>query len=260
MEKDVKEIITKSINKNIYIEGDRVVKLFDETKNKADILNEALNQAWVEETGLSVPSLLEVRVIDGRWALVTRYIEGKTLQEMLDEQPEREDELLKWFVDLQVDMQSHRCPALRKHRDKMNGKIAQTDLSATLRYDLHNRIEAMPRHNDLCHGDYNPSNVMVDNNGKAYIIDWSHATQGNAEADAARTFMMFLVEDKKVRASKYLKYFAQASGCKIKDVLDWLPILAASQSVKGIRKQTGFLKNLIFMDEKGLEELYDEQI
>ena len=247
-----------SNRKETYVEGDRFYKVFDRMKNKADVLNEALNQAWVEETGLSIPSLLEVKVIDGCWALVTRYIKGKTLEQMLEEEPEKEEEYLRWFVDLQLEMQSKRCPALRKHRDKMNGKISQTDLSATLRYDLHNRIESMPRHNSLCHGDFNPSNVVIDESGKAYIIDWSHATQGNAEADAARTFMMFLVDEKKTRACRYLKIFCEKSGCQIKDVLNWLPILAASQSVKGIRKQTGFLKNLIFMDEKGLEGLYEE--
>jgi tRNA A-37 threonylcarbamoyl transferase component Bud32 len=257
MENNNRKLIASGDGKDFYLEDDRCIKLFDESKSKADVLNEALNHAWVEETGLSVPSLLEVRVIDGRWALVTDFIDGKTLKELLEEEPEKEDEYLKLFVDLQVDMQSKRCPYLRRHRDKMNAKISQTDLSATLRYDLHNRIESMPKYSHLCHGDYNPSNVLISKDGKAYIIDWSHATQGNPEADAARTFMMFLVEGKKERAKKYLKCYSEASGCDIKEVLGWLPILAASQSVKNIRKQTGFLKSVIFMDEKQLEALYE---
>ena len=51
---------------------------------------------------------------------------------------------------------------------------------------------------------------------------------------------------------------AEISGCKIKDVLSWLPILAASQSVKGIKNQSAFLTSLIFMEEKELEKLYEE--
>ncbi|MBR4471294.1 MAG: phosphotransferase [Erysipelotrichaceae bacterium] len=252
-----KEILVERSNKTIYAEDGKCFKVFEKGYNIANVLNEALNQARVEETGLNIPGLLEVKVMDdGRWALVTEYVEGKTLEQLFDEEPEKEDAFLKWFIDLQIEMHKKRCPLLNKHRDKMNRKISQTDLSATLRYDLHNRIESMPRHNSLCHGDYNPSNVIVKKNGEAYIVDWSHATQGNEEADAARTFMMFLIEGKNQRAKKYIDMYAEASGCKIWHILNWLPILAASQSVKGIRKQTGFLKSLIYMDRQGLEDLY----
>ncbi|MBR5342054.1 MAG: phosphotransferase [Erysipelotrichaceae bacterium] len=254
-----REVKTQRKNKSVYIEGDRCYKVFAPGYNKADILNEALIQSRVEETGLEIPCLLAVTMIDNRWALLTEYIEGKTMEELMDENPDKEDEYLKQFVATQIRVQSKRCPLLNKHRDKMNRKISETDLSATMRYSLHSRIEAMPRHNSLCHGDFNPTNVVVsDKDGKAYIVDWSHATQGNEEADAARTYMMFLVEGKNKRANKYMKYFCEANGCKPKEVLQWLPILAASQSVKGIKNQSEFLRSLIFMDEKELEQLYEE--
>lgn len=35
----------------------------------------------------------------------------------------------------------------------MNAKINQTELDATTRYELHTRLEGMPKHNKLCHGD-----------------------------------------------------------------------------------------------------------
>lgn len=251
-----KRIIATRETKVVYVVDDRCYKVFDSSFNKADILNEALNQARVEETGLNIPRLIEVTVIDGQFAIVMDNIEGKTMDELLKEHPEKEDELLDRFVDIQIDMQSKRCPLLNKHRDKMNRKISQTDLSATLRYDLHERIESMPRHNNLCHGDYNPSNVIIDKNGNAYIIDWSHATQGNSEADSARTFLLFLIEGNRERAKKYLSKFCEKSGCNYKDVLNWLPILAASQSVKGHKDESDLLRSLIVMDEDGLEKLY----
>ena len=233
-------------------------KVYNKERKVADILFEALNQARVQQAGLSVPKLLEVCVIDGEWAIVQEYIEGKTIKQLMDEEPEKEDEYLKRFVDLQGEMHKLRIPKMSKHHDKMNGKIAHTELSATLRYDLHNRVEAMPIHNCVLHGDYKPNNVIIDKEGKAYIIDWYHATQGNAEADAARTYMMFLVDGKKALARKYIDLFAERSGTTIKEILNWLPILAASQSVKGIKKQSEFLRSLIFMDEKELERLYEE--
>ena len=252
-----RQILFKRDNKLIYAEDGKCYKLFGNDSDKASILNEAHNQSLVEETGLNIPALLEIVTIDGHWAIVTDLIHGKTLEELMESCPDKEDDYLNRFVDIQIDMQSKRVPLLTKHRDKMNQKIAQTDLSATLRYDLHNRIEATPRHNELCHGDYNPSNVIINENNEAYIIDWAHATQGNCEADAARTFLLFLLEGKNERAKKYMTLFCEKSGCSSHDILHWLPILAASQSVKGIKKQSDFLHSLIYMNDKELEALYD---
>ena len=48
-------IITQREHKQIYRDGDKVVKIFDETFSKADVLNEALNLARIEETSLKTP-------------------------------------------------------------------------------------------------------------------------------------------------------------------------------------------------------------
>ena len=42
-------------HKVIYRDGDKVWKVFDANYPKTDVLNEALNQARVEETGLPIP-------------------------------------------------------------------------------------------------------------------------------------------------------------------------------------------------------------
>ena len=44
--------------KTIYRDGDQCVKVFNENYSKADILNEALNQARIEGIGLHVPKIL----------------------------------------------------------------------------------------------------------------------------------------------------------------------------------------------------------
>ena len=63
----------------------------------------------------------------------------------------------------------------------------------------------MKDHTKLCHGDYNPSNVIINENGEYYVIDWSHATQGNASADAARTFLLLSMGGETELAEKYLR-------------------------------------------------------
>ena len=227
-------IIAERPNKTIYRDDDRVVKVFAPGYSKADILNEALNQARVEETGLNIPGLVEVaRLEDGRWAIVTTYVPGKTMQQLMDEQPENLDALLERFVDIQLEVQSKTCPMLNSLKEKMQKKISSTKLDATTRYDLHTRLDSLPSHRKVCHGDFNPSNIIITPDDKAYVLDWSHATQGNASADAARTFLLFTLEGKPDLAEKYMKLFCKKSDTARQYVQKWIPIVAASQSVKG---------------------------
>ena len=74
------EPLLEGLEKTSYHERNTRVKVFGHGFKKSDILNEALNQARVEETGLRIPKLLEVRKVDGKWAIVTEFVEGETLQ------------------------------------------------------------------------------------------------------------------------------------------------------------------------------------
>ena len=169
-------ILAERKNKVIYKDGDKTIKVFDESFPKSDILNEALNQARVEETGLNIPSLQEVTKIDGKWAIISDYIEGKTLAQLMEENPEKTDEYLELFVNLQMEVLSKKAPLLNKLKDKMQRKISETGLDATTRYELSTRLHGMPKHTKVCHGDFNPSNIIITADGTPYILDWSHAT------------------------------------------------------------------------------------
>lgn len=235
------KIIAQRTNKTIYRDGDAVIKVFGEGFAKSDILNEALNQARVEETGLNIPRIREVTTVDGKWAIVSDFIEGETLDGLIAKNPSKSDEYMNLFVDIQLLVQSKKSPLLPRLRDKMLRKISQTTLDATTRYDLSMRLESMPRHDKLCHGDFNPSNIIIKDDGIPYVIDWSHATQGNASADAARTYLLFWLAGDSERAEKYLRLFCKKSDTARQYVEKWLPIVAASQSVKGNPGERGLL-------------------
>ena len=130
---------------------------------------------------------------------------------------------------------------MNKIRDKMQSKISKADLDATTRYELHMRLDGMPVHDKVLHGDFNPSNIIITADGTPYIIDWSHATQGNASADAARTYLLFCLEGNKEKADRYLRLFSKKADIPIQYIQMWLPIVAASQSVKGKPEEREFL-------------------
>ena len=235
------KVIAVRTNKTVYRDGDKCIKVFNEDYSKADVLNEALNQARIEETGLNIPKIHGVTTIDGKWAIVSDYIEGKTLADLMAEDEDKTDEYLNMLVDIQLEIHSKTCPLLNKLKDKMSRKISETELDATTRYELHTRLEGMPKHKKVCHGDFNPSNIIITKDGTPYILDWSHATQGNASADVARTYLLFCLNGDTEKAKKYLEIFCKKSNTAKQYVEKWMPIVAASQSVKGNEKEREFL-------------------
>ncbi|MDE6471050.1 MAG: phosphotransferase [Eubacterium sp.] len=232
-------------HKKIYRDGDKLVKEFDDSFTKAEVLNEALNNARVEETGLKIPKLLNVSKTESGWAITREYIEGKTLSQLMTESPEREDEYLEKFVDLQLEIHSKKAPHLNKIKDKMHAKISASSYEATIRFDLHNRLEGMKKHTKVLHGDFCPSNIVVTPDGEYYVIDWAHATQGNASADAARTYLVFCLQDKKDLAEKYLALFCKKADIPKQLVWQWMPIVACSQSIKNIAEEKDLLDSWV---------------
>lgn len=241
-----KEIYLTRPYKVVYKDGNQIIKVFAKEHGKANVFNEALCQARVEESGLNIPKVLEVTKIDGKWALKIEYVEGKTLEELMKEDPANMEKYMEQFVDLQLTMHSKKAPRLTLQKDKFARKIdsLKDTVDATIRYELRTRLDAMPKHTKLCHGDFNPSNVIVASDGTMSIIDWSHATQGNASGDAAITYLEFALKDQKA-ADMYLKLFCKKSDTAKQYVQKWLPIAAAVQLTKGIQEEKEFLTSWI---------------
>lgn len=247
MEYNLNNEIAKRKTKTVYRDNDKTIKLFVENYSKADILNEALNQARVEEgTNLYMPKLLAVTKIDNRWALVSEHIDGTPLDVLMDEHPEKFDEYLNKFVDIQLTILSKQVPLLNRIKDKFRRKIREnTHINDNIRYELLQRLEGMKNHTKLCHGDYNPSNIIINEKGEYFVIDWAHATQGNASADAARTYLLFSIQGKEDTAEKYLDLFAEKSGIEKIHIQRWIPIVAAEQLANGKEDEIEFLSKWV---------------
>ena len=125
------------------------------------------------------------------------------------------------------------------------GKMLKAKKEENTKYELLQRLEGMKNHVKLCHGDFNPSNVIIKEDGTAWVIDWAHVTQGNASADAARTFLLFSIDGKSKLADKYLDVFCEKSGIAKSNVQRWIPIVAATQMTKGKEEEQEFLSRWI---------------
>lgn len=239
------KIIAERKDKAIIKSGDAIIKLFDENFSKSNVLNEAINQSRIEETGLNIPKIREVTLINGKWAIVMDYVAGKTLESLMRDNPSNRDYYMNLFVEIQNDIHSRKHMLLTKFSDKMTLKIMNSELDASTRYDLAVRLADLPRYNCVCHGDFNPSNVVITENGVPYILDWSHASQGNPAADATKTYLIFYLAGETEKADNYLSLFCKKAKISIDDIHKWLPLVAAAQLVKANKDNKNKLYKII---------------
>lgn len=238
-------LIVKRAYKEVYKCDEGIVKVFEKSHSKADVFNEALNTARVEEAGLDIPKVKSVAEVDGKWAVVVEYKEGKTLAELMKANTANMEKYMEDFVELQLQVHSKKAPLLNKLKDKLARQInSLKDLDATARYELLTRLESMPKHDKVCHGDFNPSNVIVAADGTMTVVDWAHAAQGNASADAAMTYLLFALENQET-ADLYMNLFCKKSDTAKQYVQQWLPIVAAAQLTKENVLEKDFLMKWI---------------
>lgn len=242
MTSENRQIYVQRATKTVYRVGDEVVKEFVPGYAKSAVLKEAFNHALAEETGLPVPELLAVTHTGNGWSLVVRAIEGRTMAQAMAEEPEKLEAYMEQFVEIQSGIHKASCKQMGRLKDKLNAQISslRDELDATTRYELHVRLENMKPHTKITHGDFNPTNVILGEDGRTYVIDWAHAALGNASADAATTYLQFALEDQK-KADLYLKLFCKKNDIALQYVQKWLPIVAAAQMTKKHGAERDFL-------------------
>ncbi len=228
---ELTNLIATGKSSKVYRCGDQAVKVFNPNVSKVDVLLEALNTARVEDTGLTLPGITQVTMIEGQWAIVMNYVEGETLASLMEKDPDNMDKYINQMVDIQLKIQSKKSPLLNKLKDKLKNQILSlSEISDVVKYELLTRLDGMPTHDKVCHGDFEPRNIIVGTD-ECYPLDWIHATQGNASADVARTYLLLALHNIDT-ANKYMNVFCEKTNTKKRYVQEWLPIVAAAQLTK----------------------------
>lgn len=242
-----KTLIVERHNKIVYDCGDMVVKLFNGAKPASDILNEALNLTRVDEAGVNVPELIEVGKAGVNWAIATKKVEGKTLRQILQEDPSKEDEVLEQLIDLELDVHAHSNKLLQRQKDKLARMINSLGdtIDESQRYELLQTLDGMPNHTKVCHGDFVPSNIIVREDEAPVIVDWAHATQGNGGADCAITYLHLILNGEEEFAEKYIRRYCERQGCDMSYVQGWLSVVAAAELARGRVHERDFLMSWV---------------
>lgn len=202
-------------------------KIFDKSFSRAQIFYEAMLQTKAEEAGVRVPKIYGIEPIDDRLAITSEYIEGKTIAQLMEEYPTKTDYYLDIMVKTQLSVHEHTVADIKKLKHKIARELkANTVLDDIKKYELETRLASMPEHNKLCHGNFGPENVVIDEMDKIIVLDWVAATRGNSGADVARTYLKLTLISTEM-AEKYITLFCEKSGEDRQYVYEWLPLIAA---------------------------------
>lgn len=237
---ELNNLIASGKSVDVYKDGDNVIKVFKAGLPKTAALFEALTHSRIEKTGLPIPIIHEVSIVNGKWAITMDCIEGKTLYQLMKEDEANIDKYINDMVDLQMLIHSKSVPNLSKLKDSLTSSIKSLDsVDDIKKYELLTRLESMPKHKKLCHGNFTPMNIIYKDD-RYYILDWVRARQGNASADVGNTYLKLCLDFPDV-AEKYIELFCNKSGTAKKYVQDWLPIVAAAQLAEHKPQEEGLL-------------------
>ncbi len=223
------KIIALRNDRTVYRDGGQCLKVFEKNVSKSKIFTEAFNQTQAQCAGLNVPSISQITQVDGKWAIVYDFVEGKSLAEIINENRPETRRCLEKLVDLQTEMHTAKTTELPDLRDRLKKDIEKAQLRPELKAELLKMLVTLPDGNGIFHGCFSPDNVILSDDGRYYIIDWTHAAQGSIYADAAATYLTFMLEGNNEFATAYLKIFSRRTQSDVQLVRKWLPVIAASK-------------------------------
>ena len=236
------DVLLERPGKVICRDKDTVLKIFGPEYKVSLILNEAMNEARAAETGLPVAKVLEVQKIRDHWCIRREFIEGETLADVMAKDKKNLTKYLKEFVAIQCEIFSKTSDRMGNLVEKLDKQISASPVEKVTRYDLHMKLQSFARGSSLCHGDFNPTNVIITPKGDWRVIDWAHVRLGDPCADVARTYLLFWLSGHVAAAEKYMALACEALKVKLAEVQKWLPIVAAAEAS---REQTEKNRDLL---------------
>ena len=221
----------------VFASGDLVVKRYRSPDKKGSAFREAAILAAVESLGLPVPSVRDVRQVDGRWEIVMTRAKGPSFGELAERERHRVPEILAGMVALHRRIHAAPGAQLANLKRKLAAGIGRAEgmLGAARTRRLLDGLAARPDGDRLCHGDFHPLNIMG-TVGNAVIVDWLDASCGDPVADVCRTYVLMRPHAPK-EVSAYVDAYCAAAGISRDAVLAWLPFVAASRLSEGVAEE-----------------------
>jgi len=244
------DLLGKGMTAEVYAWGnDKVLKLFFEDIPKEWIEYEANIGKEIYEAGISAPAVYSLVSESNRKGIIYQRINGNTMLDILKKKPWSIVKLALRMAKLQFNVHSLNI-ALPLEKDSLASRINEIrSLSKDKKKSILDYLDRLPKGEKICHGDFHPDNLLINNEGTIMIIDWSNTYSGHPLSDVVRTVLMittpympagtsrtlvFLSKFlKKLFYSTYVKEYIDLSGVTKEELNSWiLPVAAARLNEK----------------------------
>ncbi|WP_029501311.1 aminoglycoside phosphotransferase family protein [Lachnoclostridium phytofermentans] len=239
MEKILGKQVGSGGTSNVYEWGDtEVIKIYKPHIEDNVIDNEMHIGQLLNRFLLNIPKYMGSIDYYGKRALIYERICGKIMAEPLLAGI-YETELAYKFAQMHYDIHNKSLDELPSQYDFLKRRILELkSILGNKAAPLINLLDNIPSDNKLCHGDYQPLNIIGEDN-KYIVIDWNGACSGNPILDVAWSYMTlnspiiklllgaFVSEIFANFAKDYLSYYCNLSGITQEHILMCLPIVAS---------------------------------
>jgi len=213
------------------------------------------------ETGVKTPNVYELIEVNNKKAIVYDFVPGKSMLDLIQQSPFNISLYAKQLASLHAEVHNKTVSGLPSIKDILYTDInnvetlMQKDKDAIFKY-----LELLPEADCLCHYDFHPGNILIDND-KVNIIDWMTASSGDPNADVCRTSLILMsnaqpyntspVEKvllwifRKILYKSYIKSYLDTTGSTIQHVEQWMLPIAAARLAEGIESEYKFLNDII---------------
>lgn len=238
--------------------GGKVVKLYHSDARVEHVQREFRNSSAAWRSGLSVPKPYEMVYWEGRHGIVYEGISGETLVDRLFQSlyalepldAEAEDQELRSFAKVLHTIHQASTDGIETNqRDNLKWIIGHpAPFSPEEVGELHAYLDQLPKKQQLCHGDTNLSNLIIDGD-RFVMIDWMHASIGNPEADVAEVCVsieyavlppetpadvdQFFQSVRQAAYRIFVDEYCKLSGVTEAEIRAWYPAVAARSIASG---------------------------
>ena len=255
------DLIGRGRTAEIYsYDENRVIKIFHhDFSHLAEV--EYIRVKAIVSTGVTAPNVYEIIDIDNKKAIVYEYVHGISMLSLIQQSPIKVFIYAKQLAALHNEVHSKTLKGLPNLKEVLHEDINRIDLLKQNDKDsIFKYLELLPEGDRLCHYDFHPGNILIDND-KANIIDWMTVSTGDPKVDVCRTSLILLSKAQPYNTSVvekvfigifrkllyrgYIKHYLDISGSTIAQVEQWMLPIAAARLAEGIESESQFLHDII---------------
>ncbi len=168
----------------------KVLKLFYSTVNEEDIEYEYLITKNISDMTNIVPKVYDVINVKDRMGIVYEKLNGEMLSDHLARNLKNARKIVHKFAQTQKRLNNISIETFPNHTNKLKQKIMSSSLLCDPEKEVILKYLKIINRDEICHGDYHPENVFVDQDHNFRVIDWANAFVSNKYIDIAKTYYL----------------------------------------------------------------------